>query len=382
MKAALNHGGRLAGALLLAGVLSACSIFSSSTAPKPAPLEALASQATQSSGRVLWQAKQDGPRFPLSIAARGELFVVAGDDGVVQALQAANGAVQWRGEFGAKLSAAVGSDGRFAAAVTRNNELVVMDAGKVLWRKPLNSTVSTAPLVAGERVFLLTVDRQVQAFDVLDGRRLWDLRRPGDPLTLSQPGVIAAYKDTLVVGQGARLAGVDPLRGTLRWEASVANPRGTNEVERLADLVGPLLRVGETLCARAFQSAVGCVNAERGSALWSRNTGGIQGVGGDAQYVFGADGTDRLTAWKAANGDVVWTAEQLLNRKLSAPVSVGAYVAVGDYEGYVHFLSRETGQTKLRLATDGSAIVAAPVLLGGTLLVATRNGGLYALRAE
>lgn len=370
---------RSTGGLLLAATLSACSVFSSSTAPKPAPLETLASQAP---GRVLWQVKQDGARFPLSIVARGELFVVAGDDGVVQALQAGTGAVAWRGDAGAKLSAGVGSDGRFAAVITRNNDLVVMDAGKVLWRKTLGSTVSTAPLVAGERVFVLTVDRQVQAFDALDGRRLWDLRRPGDPLTLSQPGVITAYKDTLVVGQGARLAGVDPTRGTLRWEASVANPRGTNEVERLADLVGPLLRVGETLCARAFQSAVGCVNAERGSPLWSRNTGGIQGVGGDAQNVFGADGTDRLTAWKAGNGDVVWTAEQLLNRKLSAPLSVGPYVAVGDYEGYVHFLARETGQTKLRLATDGSAIVAAPVLLGNTVLVATRNGGLYALRAE
>lgn len=373
---------RLACGLLLAGTLSACSIFSSSTAPKPAPLENLSAQATQSAGRVLWQARQDGARFPLSMVVRGDLLVVASDDGIVQALRVADGSVAWRGEAGGKLSAGVGSDGRYAAVITRNNELVTLDAGKPLWRKPLSSTVSTAPLVAGERVFVLTVDRQVQAFDALDGRRLWDLRRPGDPLTLSQPGVIAAYKDTLVVGQGARLAGVDPLRGTLRWEASVANPRGTNEVERLADLVGPLLRVGETLCARAFQSAVGCVNAERGSALWSRNTGGIQGVGGDAQHVFGGDGSDRLSAWKTANGDLVWTAEQLLNRKLSAPVSVGPYVAVGDFEGYVHFLARDTGQTRLRLATDGSPIVAAPVLAGNTLLVATRNGGLFALRVE
>jgi outer membrane protein assembly factor BamB len=199
---------------------------------------------------------------------------------------------------------------------------------------------------------------------------------------LSQPGVIAAYKDTLVVGQGPRLAGVDPLRGTLRWEANVANPRGTNEVERLADLVAPMFRQGELLCARAFQSAVGCVNAERGSMLWSRNNAGRQGVSGDAEFVIGADASDRISAWKIANGDVAWTAEQFTQRKLSAPLVVGATVVFGDYEGYVHFLARDSGKTLLRLPTDGSEITVAPVAIGNTVLVVTRKGGLYAMRPQ
>lgn len=367
-------------ALALLAVLAGCSIFSSSSAPKPAVLETLAVGAIP--GRVVWNTRVDNIQFPLSIVARGTQFVVAGGDGVVQGLQAADGAVLWRTEVGAKLAAGVGSDGRFAAVVTRNNDLVVIDAGAVIWRKTLATPVTAAPLVAGERVFVLSVDRQVLAFDALDGRKIWELRRPGEPLTLAQAGVIGVYKDTLVVGQGARLTGVDPIKGTVRWEANVANPRGTNEVERLADLVAPLQRQGETLCARAFQSAVGCVSGERGVTLWSRNVGGVNGIGADADYVFGGDGSDRLTAWKIGNGDTFWTAEQLSNRKLSVPLSFGKSVIVGDFEGYVHFLSRDTGKTELRLSTDGSPIVAAPVALGKTVLVATRNGGLFAIRPE
>lgn len=366
----------VAGAAL---ALSACSIFSSAPTVKPAPLEAITPTIA---GRVVWNSQVDSLGFPLSVVARGEQFIVAGGDGVVQALQASTGAVLWRSEPVGKLAAGVGSDGRFAAVVTRGNELVVLDAGKPLWRKPLSSPVFAAPLVAGERVFVLSVDRAVLAFDALDGRRLWDLRRPGEPLTLSQPGVIAAYKDTLVVGQGPRLAGVDPLRGTLRWEANVANPRGTNEVERLADLVAPLFRQGDLLCARAFQSAVGCVNAERGSMVWSRNNAGLQGIGGDADFVIGADASDRITAWKTANGDVAWTAEQFTQRKLSAPLMVGGTVVFGDSEGYVHFLARDSGKTLLRLPTDGSAITVAPVAVGNTVLIATRKGGLYAMRPQ
>lgn len=370
--------GFAAGALLVVG-LSGCGLLGASKAAKPAPLETLGSKIA---GRVVWSAKIGSVRFPLSVVARGDRFVVAGDDGQVQALQASDGKLIWQGDVRQKLAAGVGSDGRFAAVVTRGNELVVLDAGKPLWRKALAAPINTAPLVAGERVFVYTVDRAVLAFDALDGRRLWELRRPGEPLTLAQPGAIAAFKDTLIVGQGPRLAGVDPLRGTLRWEASVASPRGTNEVERLADVVGPLLRSGDMLCARAFQSAVGCVDGERGASTWSRIVGGAQGIGGDAQNVYAGDASDRITAWTLKAGEVVWVAEQLLNRRLSAPLAVGSTVVVGDGEGYVHFLDSATGRTQLRLPTDGSAIVGAPVALGTTVLVATRNGGLFALRPE
>jgi len=143
-----------------------------------------------------------------------------------------------------------------------------------------------------------------------------------------------------------------------------------------------MLRSGELLCARGFQSAVACVNAERGNTIWSRNVGGTRGIGGDAQYVFGADGSDRLTAWKIANGETFWTAEQFQNRKLSVPLSLGNSVIVGDFEGYVHLVARDTGKTLARLATDGSPIMVAPVALAGTVLVATRNGGLYAIKPE
>jgi outer membrane protein assembly factor BamB len=57
-------------------------------------------------------------------------------------------------------------------------------------------------------------------------------------------------------------------------------------------------------------------------------------------------------------------------------------VVVGDLEGQVHFLDRDSGQVVLRLPTDGSAVQGAPVLSGTTLLVATRNGGLFAFRPE
>ena len=365
--------GRVA-ALALSALLAACA---GGSKPKPEPLEPL---TPKMAANVAWTQRVDGVQFPLAVAVTKGQFTVAGNDGTVMALDADTGREIWRGSAGGKLSAGVGSDGRYAAVVTREGELVVFDQGQVKWRKNMGGRVTTAPLVAGERVFVMGVDRAVQAFDVLDGRKLWLLQRPGDPLTLAQSGVLYAFKDTLIVGQGPRMAGVDPLRGTVRWDVAVGSPRGANEIERLADLVGPPVRVGDTVCARSFQAAVGCVNAQRGTGVWSRNVGGIDAVGGDADFIFAGDASDRISAWKLIDGEVAWTSDKLLYRGLSAPVSIGKAVVFGDEDGTVHWLARDTGVAQLRMPTDGSAIAAPPVVAGSTMLVVTRKGGLFALR--
>ncbi len=367
--------------LVAALALAACS---GTPKPKPTPLEPVTAQI---GGRMVWNQRVESVKFPLLVAvsetaSSGGVFTVAGSDGTVLALQAETGRELWRASVGAPLSAGVGSDGRFASVVTRDNELLTLEAGRIVWRARLGARVATAPLVAGERVFVMSVDRVVQAFDALDGRKLWTLQRPGEPLTLSKAGVLGAFQDTLLVGQGPRLAGVDPLRGALRWEVAVATPRGTNEVERLADLLAPAVRVRNTVCARSFQNAVGCVNVERGTLVWTRNVGGNEGIAADAELLVGADGSDRITAWRFATGEVAWTNDKLLYRDLSAPLLVGRTAVFGDGEGNVHLLSREDGKTLLRLTTDGSAVVAPPALSGKTMLVVTRTGGLFAFRPE
>ena len=367
---------RSAGLALLGLMLAGCA---GTPKPDPTPLEPLSPKV---SGREVWKQGMGSVKFPLAVAVNGGVFTVADDGGTVMALQADTGRQVWRTEIGDKLSAGVGSDGRFASVVTRDNELVTLDGGKQLWRKQLSSRVVTAPLVAGERVFVLAMDRSVHAFDALDGRKLWSYQRPNDALTLASPGVLMPFKDTLLAGQGTKLAGLDPLRGTLRWEATLASPRGTNEIERLADLVGPAARNGDVICARAFQSAVACVNAERGNLVWTRNVGGVNGVGADAQMVAGVDASDRLTAWRASDGTVAWTVEKLLYRSLTAPLAVGKAFVLGDVEGMVHWFARDTGEAVLRLPTDGTPIQTAPVASGLTLLVVTRDGGLFAFRPE
>lgn len=356
----------------LALSLMACSSTSEKPKPKELPANVALLGVKQS-----WAARVGEVGFPLDLLAADGQVTVAASDGTLLALNARSGGELWRGTVGEPVGAGVGGNKQFAAVITRSNHVVVTVNGKEVWRQRLGAQAYTAPLVAGGRVFVVTADRAVSAFDIQDGRKLWTQQRPGEPLVLKRPGVLLAVGDTLVLGQGGRLVGLNPNNGTLRWEAPVSSPRGTNDVERLVDLVGRVSRVGESVCVRAFQSSVGCVNAVRGHVVWAQPANGFEGLHGDTDTVIGVEGDGRLVAWRRADGQRLWVSDRLQYRSLSAPLVLGRSVVVGDGNGMLHFFAREDGAPLSRVGTDGSAIMGAPVLVDGTLVVATRNGGIF-----
>lgn len=366
------------GALALLALLGACS----TTPQKPKPAE-LPPNPNLISVQQAWSTKIGAVGFPLDVRVSGETVVVAASDGTVGVIDARTGSDVWRVSIGAPLNAGVGHDGRLTAVITRNNELVTLASnGRELWRQRLAAQSLTAPLVAGERVFVLGGDRAVTAFDAQSGRRLWSQQRPGEALVLRQAGALLAVGDTLVVGLSGKLVGMNPLNGSVRWEAPIASPRGTNDVERLVDLVAHVSRLGDVVCARAFQAAVGCVNTARGSLVWTKTASGAQGLDGDERSVYGAEADGMVQAWGYGNGEPVWIQDKLRYRKLSTPVVLGRSVVVGDESGWVHFLSRENGSFLTRVATDGSGLAAAPVLAGNTLVLVTQNGNIFGFRPE
>lgn len=363
-------------ALALVLVLQACA---SSDKPKPTALEA---NPAQLGVKEVWRATVGATALPLEVRTVGTQVLVASTQGEISAIDARSGKQTWRASVGAPLSAGVGSDGETVAVVTRENQLVALRDGKEVWRQKLPSLTLTSPLVAGARVFLLSADRTVIAFDAATGRKLWQQQRPGDALVLGQPGILAAVGDTLLATQSGRLLGLNPQNGAVRWDAAVAVGRGVNEVERLVDLVSGTSRVGNNLCLRAFQSTVACVDALAGRTLWTKPASGASGVAGDASTVFGAESDGKVVAWRRSDGEKLWTSEKLRFRGLSAPVFVGNVVAVGDFEGFLHFLSPKDGALVARVASDGSPIALAPVWVNDTLVAVTQRGTVIGFRPE
>lgn len=367
---------RVVAATVLFAALAACS---GTGKPKPA---ALAADPALFGVRQAWTVKVPKTDFSLQVDVSGDTVTLAGADGTVVAIDARSGQEAWRASVGKALIAGVGSDGITAAVITRDNELVALQAGKVLWKQRLTAQAYTAPLVAGRRVFVQTADRTVSAWDGESGRRLWSQSRTAENLVLRKPGVLIAVGDTLVTGVGGRLAGLNPSNGSSRWESPIAAPRGTNDVERLVDLTGSVSRVGDTVCARAYYANVGCVDTTRGGLLWTKPASGAEGLSGDDRFVYGTESNGSVVAWRRTDGERAWSSDLLKYRTLTAPLAVGRSLVIGDDSGMLLLVSREDGSLLTRLTPDGSPIVATPVLAGNTVVVVTRNGGVFGYRPE
>lgn len=368
---------------IMRGVALAASIVAlaacGSSKPKPAELPP---KAEVLGVRQAWSIQAAPVGFALVANVSGDVVTVAGSNGAVVAIDARNGKEMWRAKVDTPILAGVGSDGTIAAVVTNENELVALQNGKVLWKQKLTAETFTPPLVAGRRIFVQTADRTTTAWDGQSGRRLWTQTRTGDNLVLKRPGVMLAVGDTLVAGVGGRLVGMNPANGSSRWEAPIASPRGTNDVERLVDLTGTVSRLDNTLCARAYMATIGCVDASRGVLLWTKTAQGSDGLSGDERALYGTESNGIVTAWRRSDGERLWSVDAYKYRSLTAPLAVGRTLILGEGTGQVLFLNREDGSAVNRVSPDGSAIAADPVLAANTVVVVTRKGGVFGYRPE
>ncbi len=370
--------------LILSALALTCAglVACSSTPAKPEP-SALQPFKAEFAIAPAWTSSLGEVSGPLTASVHGNRVALTSSTGRVVLLDGDKGQVLWQVQLDASVQAGIGGDGQRFAVVTDRNEVQAIESGKVMWKHALPASTLTAPLVAGARVFVMTADRAVTALDGASGRELWRYEHRGtDALVLRQAGLLIPVGNTLIAGLGGRMVAIDPDQGRVQWEVVVGSMRGTNEVERLVDLVNHAAREGQTVCARAFQAAVACVDTAAARVLWSKPAQGHQGLGMDGSQVFAVEGDDKVQALARADGQNVWTNDSLRFRGLTAPLVLGRSVVVGDAQGYVHFLSRKDGRILQRLSTDGSAIAMAPVLVGQSLVVVTRQGQVRAFNAQ
>ena len=327
-----------------------------------------------------WTLKLSAPvQLAQSLQVINQKIAVSGATGQVTLVDLSQGKPVWQIDLGKPLQTGAGFDGDSVAVVSVGNELTLVQDGKQLWQKRLPAQSFTNPVLAGERVFVLLADRSVVAFDKAGGKRLWTQQRPGEPLVLKQNGVLLPFQNTLLASLGGRLVALSPDNGQVLWDVGIANPRGLNDLERLVDLVGTASRFNNTVCIRAFQAQLGCVNAVRGSLVWSRASVGTKGISGDEATLVGTESNGVVRAWNRSNGERLWDTDRLKYRDLSQPLWTAKGVVITDEGGWLYVLSGKDGSLLNRLQTPATGFASAPTALdNGSFVVLARNGLLLA----
>lgn len=378
---------RIAAAGLALAMLAGCSSLNPFSKDKPGrnPPAALTTIKPTIEARMAWSAsigKAGASVF--SPAAVGDSVYAASSDGTIVRLDAASGKQIWKINAGTPLSAGVGTDGAILAVGAANGMLLTFDAdGKPGWKAQSSSEILSAPAVGQGLVIVRSLDNRISGYEAETGVRRWLVQRTAPSLILrTAPGIAISGQNAFVALPGGKLLALSTVNGGARWEATVGDPRGTSELERIADVSGLPASDGVQVCAAAYQGRIACFDNVGGNAAWAKDFSSAVGVGIDARYVYGADERGNVSAFTRDSGTSVWRNTSLANRSLSVPVPLGRAILVGDYQGYIHYLSREDGALMARLPTDGSPVVGTPVVSGSNLIFQTQAGTVAAFAAE
>ena len=371
--------------LVLVFGLSACGLFDSKVQRTPARLADLKPSLGV---KVLWSVKPVGKKtnYALQPAVSENLLIAVLPDDSLNAYELNSGKLVWRVNTGFAVSAGVAVNDGLAVVAGAKGEVLAVNTtdGAQRWKTRVNAETFGVPLISRGVVVVRTSDARLVGFSTDKGEQRWTLQRQLPPLVVRLESNLLALGDTFLAGMpSGRLLVVNIADGTVRFDLPIAQPRGSTELERMADVIGPLALVAPDLCAASYQSKVACLNIQTAAVSWSRDFSAMTGVGADSRYVFAVDTLSHVYALSRSNGAPVWQNKRLQYRRLTAPLSWGGTTVVADEQGLVHFLAGEDGRFAARLSTDASGVITSPIAVEKStfngLVVQTKAGGLYAI---
>ena len=319
--------------------------------------------------------------FNFHPAIAGDAAYTASHGGDITKIELATGKKIWEASVPERLAIGPGSDGRITAVVgIKGNVYTFDDTGKQLWSVNIGSEVLSEPVVAGGIVIVRALDNRFIGLDAQTGARKWSYQRPQSALSLRVGyGMLPINNEVVVTGfSGGRFGMIAIANGGLIWETPISFPKGFSEIERLNDVTAKPSIEGDVVCAVSYQGRIGCGQIRTGNLLWFKDFSSYTGTAQSTDMVFSANEKSNITAFATKDGTQVWENTKLTYRDVGEPLAVGKVLLMGDAEGYVHAFSQASGENIARFRHDSSPITAAPIAVGGLILIQSQGGKLAA----
>ncbi len=321
-----------------------------------------------------------------------DIAVTTSRDGVLSIIGLKTGEFEQEIELDATISAGVGGNEAVWLLATRDAYVIAIDAKtrSERWRTRVPTEVLSKPIIYQDTVVIRTIDGKILSLNLDTGKIRWQYQRAIPDLTLRGTSEPVIARDKIFVGLAdGRLIAISPENGEVVWDVALAIPAGRSEIQRLVDIDGDAQIYGRVLYAASFQGRIAAIDVDRGQFLWARDFSTHTGIILDDKTVFSSDENGNVWALDRMNGATIWKQEKLAYRKLTRPTIIGDYLAVGDFEGYVHLLSRYDGHFVARFQLGqydnlgwelATGIIVPPIVFAkDRLVVITRGGILYVL---
>lgn len=313
----------------------------------------------------------------------GDRIYAAGVKGKVSAYDANTGKLLWEVDTEARLRGGPGVGDGLVLLGSADAELIALDrdTGKERWRTLASSEILAAPSAADGVAVARSIDGRIFGYDSASGKRLWIYDSSVPVLTLRGTSSAVIFAGGVIAGlSNGKMVALRLTTGELLWETRIALPRGRTELERIVDIDADPIVADGVIHVATFQGNVATIALENGRGLWNRKMSSHAGIGADRERLYVTDENSEVWSLERRSGSSFWKNADLRARKLTAPAAIGNYVVVADFEGYVHFLKRDSGAMAARIRVGSSPIVAAPVVNGNMVYISSSSGTLTALQ--
>ena len=316
----------------------------------------------------------------------GGFVFAASDDGEIVAVNNINGDLMWQTEVETSITGGVGAGDGIVMIGTEAAELIVFNQsnGEEVWRASVSSEILSQPKTNGDIVVAQTVDGKLIALNREDGMQRWTyettlpaltLRGTSSPILTPEGTVVAGFSNGILVSVAAE-------DGVYVWEERVAVPDGQYDIERVIDVDGELLVDGSRILAASYQGNLMAFDIASGQIVWGMEASSYHGMDQGFGNIYYSDDKSHLIALRNNSSDVVWQNEELQYRDLTAPKTISNYVAIADYEGYLHLISQIDGRIVGRTRIDNDGIRSNLIDDDGKLIVYGNSGSLVSLTIE
>ena len=302
--------------------------------------------------------------------------------GEIVKLDANNGRQIWRINIGEAISGGIGIGAGILMVGSKTGNVHAYDAsGKPLWKSKVSSEILSVPRYFDGLVIVRTGDNHIFGLDATDGNRKWVYERTTPALSLrSSVGIVVDGGAVYAGFAGGKMVAIRADNGKLLWEATIAQPKGVTEIERIADITSLPVIDGPVVYAVAYQGRIAAVDRRSGKVVWNRDISSYAGMSTEDGKVFVSHALGSVYSLDYETGKTFWRQAGLLNRRLTAPLPMGSVIAVGDLDGYLHFLTRDEGSFASRIKLDSNAVMSLiPGATSSQLIAETRDGGIYAI---
>lgn len=358
-------------------------IFGEDIANPPAELEEIKASYTAT---VDWSLEVGEPHaFDYTPALESGNVYSANSEGEIVKIDNSNGRQVWRVSVGEPISGGVGAEGGLILVGSSKGNIYAYDVdGKQLWKSKLSSEILSVPRYFDGAVIVRTNDNHIYGLNAVDGTRKWAYERIVPALSLRSSAGIVVDGGAVYAGfAGGKMVAIRADNGRLLWESNVSQPKGVTEIERISDITSLPVVSGPVVYAVSYQGRVAAVDRTNGRVVWNRDISSYSGMRLDDQKLFVSHSLGALYSLDYETGRTFWRQGELSNRKLTTPLPMGSIIAVGDLEGYIHFVSRDDGKFTARIHLNDSPVMSLmPGANASQLIAETRNGTLYAVSVK